>query len=100
MKNTRAKGMRNERRAALLLMQTGYKVFRLYQTRGTEQGELDMIAIGHGRVRFVQVRSNQWHDLRPLKVFAALYCQGTLMPTAEVWLYKDREAEPTQRILE
>ena len=97
---TRAKGLKNERRAVLLLMRLGYRVFRLYQPPYAKQGELDLIAVGHGRIRFVQVRTNSYHDLRPLKIFHALYCDSSLIPTAEVFLYKDRVKDPVQRVME
>lgn len=81
-------------------MQAGYKVFRLHQPRFAPQGEIDAIAIGHGRIRFVQFRTNQWHDLRPLKAFAEMYCHGRLLPTAECWLYRDGNWMAQQRIME
>ena len=81
MINTRSKGMRNERRGCAELLRQGYKVFRLYQPRGTPQGEFDMIAVGFNRIRFVQVRTNSYHNLRPMKEFAAIYATHPLTPS-------------------
>ena len=92
--NRRAKGQRNELRAQKLLESWGYSTFRLYQPRMAKQGCLDIIAVNSESVRFVQVRSNQWGDLREMK---ALLVPSTT--TKEVWLFKDRETEPKQRIL-
>ena len=95
--NARSKGQRNELRAQRLLEQWGYTVFRLYQPRMSAQGPCDMIALGMGRVRFIQVRSNQWHDLRALKT---LLVPDQLSATKEVWRFDDRVDEPIQRVLE
>ena len=95
--NARSKGQRNELKAQRLLEKWGYTVFRLYQPMMAPQGPIDLIAVGMGRVRFVQVRSGQWGDLRALK---ALEVPEQLTATKEVWRFDDRVAEPKQRVLE
>ena len=93
--NKRAKGQRNELRAQKLLESWGFTCFRLYQPRMAEQGPVDIIAVSRERIRFVQVRTNSWHDLRPLKQL-----EVPSYATKEAWMFKDREAEPKQRIIE
>ena len=95
------KGQRLERRTVEALRKDGYEVFRLYQPAYTEQGPLDVIAVGFGRVRFVQVRSNQWR-VAPVKAWAAaagLEASVRLLPSVEIWKYDDGTTEPTVRIV-
>ena len=92
--NARAKGQKNELKAEKLLTLYGFQVFRLYQPPYAKQGAIDMIAIGKDSVRFIQVRSNQYGDLRPLK---KLEVAPVLSGLKEVWVFHDRIKDPVIR---
>ena len=98
--NARAKGLRIEAKARAWYAQRGFTVIPIFQPKFQPQGPVDFLALGHGRALFVQVRANQWHDLRPCKQFAALHCQGTLIPSFEVVRFDDGKPEPQVRVLE
>ncbi len=98
MVNARAKGMRNERRTQTYLEADGYTIFRLYQPPYSPQGAIDMIAVSSdgGEVLFIQSRSNQWGDLRPLRHLPIrLKCEAR----KEVWRWDDRVKEPVRRMI-
>ena len=77
----------------------GYTVFRLYQPAFSKQGPIDLIAICFRRIRFIQVRTNSWHDLKSTKEVARLLGSDPIKTTVEAWMYRDRKPEPKERIL-
>ena len=94
--NTRAKGQRIERKARALAEAEGSTVFPLYQPAYTKQGAIDFIAVDSHRIRFVQVRSNQWHDLRPLRALVVPTCDHV---TKEAWRFRDGHSRPDKRLI-
>jgi len=97
--NTRRKGQRNELLGREALKDMGFEVFNLYQPPYKPQGPIDCVAVGVGRVRFIQFRSNQSGDLRGIRVLKVLIGEEPLLPTYEVWVKHNREKHHRQRVL-
>lgn len=99
--NSRAKGMKNEKRAQDELEARGYQVIRLWQPRYAPQGAFDMIAVKTtggwlSTVLWVQVRTNAWHNLAPVKDFKI---RRLSINRKEAWMYIDGKPDPKVRCL-
>jgi hypothetical protein len=95
--NTRNKGRRNELKAKELLERLGYAVALtpMPQKFNKEQdffGLFDIIAIGPGGVRLVQVKTNRKPSRTYAAGLAAFRCPASVRK--EIWIYKDRQKDP------
>jgi Holliday junction resolvase len=93
MTNTRAKGCRIENLAKRVLESEGWLVYRVPASRMWQKEEdvfglWDLLAVKGREYKFVQVKSNQRRDMKPLQLFAKEHFNPFVR--FELWVYKDR----------
>jgi Holliday junction resolvase len=93
LKNAKAKGARAERRAIRLLEAAGY-----YCTKaGGSLGVFDVIAIGNGDLRCIQVKAgSKYASSVEREQIRELRFPG--WASKEIWRYPDRCREPLMRV--
>lgn len=93
LKNSKAKGSRNERRSRDIYLKRGFYVIKA----GGSLGMWDIVALGPDGVDLVQVKSNRnppKDEMAILKAFVPFhYCRKLL----HVW--KDYQREPVETVL-
>lgn len=97
MVNTRAKGRRNEFRCRDALVALGYVVelsrpSSRFQVQNDLWGLWDCVAIRHDGIRCIQVKTNHTAPREWVERAKSWLCPPNV--TKELWIYKDREAEP------
>ena len=95
--NTKRKGNRNERRTKKLLEATGYRGVK----SGGSLGEFDLIMMGPGSCRLIQVKSNRRPPPAEREAIAEFPIKtgDTLTVSKEIWVWKDRIKEPVIEIV-
>lgn len=101
--NNRAKGRRNELRAKKALEALGYTVelakpSSRFQRQNDLWGLWDCVAVRQDDVRCIQVKSNSSRPSLAWRV-AAKSWKAPAYFTRELWIYKDRQKEPTVMVL-
>lgn len=99
--NTRAKGRRNELRAAKALSDAEYDVCvtpnpSKWCLENDMFGLWDVIAVSGTEIRCVQVKTNNGASPAKRKLMEEWKCPPCV--TREVWVYKDRVAVPSVRV--
>jgi len=90
--NTKRKGNRNELKTKKLLESTGYRGVK----SGGSLGEFDLVMLGPGSLRLIQVKSNRRpppHEREAIAEFI-IKTGDTLVCTKEIWVWKDYAREP------
>jgi Holliday junction resolvase len=90
MKNPKAKGGRNERKAKKILERAGYACTK----SGGSLGAFDIIAENPLGIRHVQVKSNRISDPVEREDMAAMKAQLPANSTIEFWVFYDGRSEP------
>jgi len=95
--NAKRKGNRNERRTKKLLEATGYRGVK----SGGSLGEFDLIMMGPGSVRLIQVKSNRRPPPAERETIAEFPIKtgDQLTVSKEIWVWKDRIKEPMIEIV-
>ena len=90
MKNPKAKGSRNERKAKVILERAGYACTK----SGGSLGAFDVIAENPLGVRHVQVKSNRIPDPVERETMADMKRQLPPNSTVEFWVFYDNQPQP------
>jgi Holliday junction resolvase len=90
MKNRKAKGSRNERKAKKILERAGYACTKA----GGSLGAFDVIAENPLGIRHVQVKSNRLPSPVEREDMAAMKAQLPANSTVEYWVFYDGQGEP------
>ena len=95
--NTKRKGSRNELRTKKLLESTGYKGVK----SGGSLGEFDLVMLGPGSCRLIQVESNRRPPPAEREAIAEFPIKtgDQLTVSKEIWVWKDRMKEPLIEIV-
>jgi len=92
LKNPKAKGNRQERKAQKSLEKVGYYCIKA----GASLGVFDLIALGKKEARLIQVKSNY---CRPEEKEAIEQFKAPDYAVKELWIYKDRIENPIIKII-
>jgi len=95
--NTKRKGNRNELKSKKLLESTGYRGVK----SGGSLGEFDLIMMGPGSLRLIQVKSNRRPPPAEREAIAEFPIKtgDTLKVSKEIWVWKDYAREPLIEIV-
>jgi len=95
--NTKRKGSRNELKTKKLLESTGYRGVK----SGGSLGEFDLIMMGLGSLRLIQVKSNRRPPPAEREAISEFPVKtgDTLQVTKEIWVWKDYAREPLIEIV-
>lgn len=101
MKNTRAKGRKNELKTAKELVKAGFHVERMNPPPRRSKGHVDfferfdVIAVDPltGMTRYIQVKSNRMPS-PAYRDYLSRFCVGRKHCTIELWIWYDRVKVP------
>ncbi len=88
LKNAKAKGARNERKAKKFLESHGYHVVKA----GGSLGLFDLLAVGEQLMYMLQIKSNRNASLAERKRLEAF--KAPAYAIKEIWVYTDRVSQP------
>lgn len=91
VKNTKAKGRRNEHRSMAIFRKAGYRVHR----NGASLGEWDFIAIGPVDAVLVQVKTRDWPGSAEREAFREYQAPGNFRKLLHRW--KDHAHLPDEQ---
>ena len=95
--NTKRKGNRNELKTKKLLESTGYRGVK----SGGSLGEFDLVMLGSGSLRLIQVKSNRRPPPAEREAISEFPIKTgeTLKVSKEIWVWKDYAREPLIEIV-
>ena len=102
--STRSKGRKSELLAKKKLEEEGWLVHltdmpQKFKKSQDILGCWDIIAVRDGCFKLVQVRTNQWGDVRPQKAFKDEYFYNHNFVSCEIWKWVGKERRFVRRYL-